>query len=431
MGPNRRLAVPFLVCFFFVPAIAAAQAPGSAPSVGLVSPGGPGTPTLTTECPTFSWAPGNSASGYELAVFELSGDGQPRIVPNLHVALSGRASSWTPPSTSCLNAGQQYGWYMREIKQPGDKPGKWSEPLAFTVTAAASSTGATGGARAAQAGVNAAGGNGNGNVNPNQEILNRLDGIENQLDELLNPIKKETCLEWGAELEGGVDVEGKAHLQGDASAGAKGFGNGVKVAIAARAEVKLAGGLKGNLALKRSRCWTPIINGTVNGAGTASLVASDEVSDAEFIAGLQTLAGKLQLGDDRIRAALDTLPSFSVGAEPWSLLRSDGAIAKLAGILPLPDSVRTKLSDPEQIIANFRAQMNLCGQSNLPPALAGLIGEFCQLASTERFGILLDRVDGAVQQVKGVVNNIETSVNTVKSEVNSLYCRIFCGPGSN
>ena len=109
MGPSGRLAVPFLVCFFFVPSIAAAQAPGGASSVGLVSPGGPGAPTLTTECPTFSWAPGNSASAYELAVFELTSDGQPRAVPNLHVALSGRASSWTPPSTSCLIAGHQYG----------------------------------------------------------------------------------------------------------------------------------------------------------------------------------------------------------------------------------------------------------------------------------------------------------------------------------
>ena len=321
---------------------------------------------------------------------------------------------------------------MREIKQQGDKPGKWSDALAFTVTASTSSTSATGGTRAARAGVNAAGGNGNGNASPNQEILDRLSDIEDQLTELLNPVKKETCIEWGAELEGGVDAEGKAHLEADASAGAKGFGNGIKAAIAAKAEVKLAGGLKGNLGIKRSRCFTPLIFGSTRAAGSAaSLAASDEASDAEFIAGLQTLAGQLQLGEDRIRAALDVLPSFSAGAEPWALLRSDGTLAKLGGILPLPDAIRTKLSDPEQLISQFRAQMNLCGQPNLPPALAGLIGEFCQLASTERFGTLLDRVDGAVQQVKGVVHNIETSVNTVKSEVNSLYCRIFCGPGSN
>ena len=110
--------------------------------------------------------------------------------------------------------------------------------------------------------------------------------------------------------------------------------------------------------------------------------------------------------------------------------------------LPLPESVRTTLSDPAQIIANFRAQMNLCAQPNLPPAVAGLIGEFCQLAAGERFGPLLDRVEGLALGIKGgvdgtrtVVNGINTAVNTInskvtaiQSDVNAVYCRFFCGP---
>jgi hypothetical protein len=448
MGPNRRLAVPLLVSFFFVPALAAAQAPGSAPSVGLVSPGGPGAPTLTTVCPTFSWAPGDFVAEYELAVFELAADGKPNTVPSLHVAVSGRASSWTPPATSCLSPGQRYGWYMREIQQAGSKPGKWSDALAFAVTAAASATGGTnkaGASGAAKAGVNAAG-NGNGPANPNQEILDRLTTIETQLTSLLNPpaVKKETCLEWGVEGEGGVDAEGKAHLEADASAGAKGFGNGIKAAIAAKAEVKLAGALKGSLGIKRSRCWTPLIlGGTPSSAvAAASVSALDEVSDAQFIAGLESLAAQLQLGEDRIGAALNVLPTFAVGAEPWSALRTDGTIARLAENLPLPESIRTTLSDPAQIIANFRAQMNLCAQTNLPPAVAGLIGEFCQLAAGERFGPLLDRVEGLAQGIKGGVDGTRTVVNgingvvttingkvtAIQNEVNAVYCRFFCGP---
>ena len=42
-------------------------------------------------------------------------------------------TTWTPPANQCLAAGQQYGWYMREIRRPNDTPGAWTPALSFTV----------------------------------------------------------------------------------------------------------------------------------------------------------------------------------------------------------------------------------------------------------------------------------------------------------
>lgn len=430
MRPICRIVLSLCTCLLPASALAQTAAP-DAPSVELVSPGGPGQPTLTTACPTFSWAPGRSVAGYELAVFELSEDRQPRSTPVLHVALSGRATTWTPAATSCLLSSHQFGWYMREISRQGDKPGRWTSALSFTVLPVAGDSSPRAGvsptAQPTDPG-NAGGGS----------IVEKLDDIIDKLEQLLNPpaVTKESCFEMGVEAEAGLEGEVKLAGGADGSAGAKAFANGVKAWLKANGELTLASGAKGGLALKRSWCWDPLIQPSASAATLSGLSATSTntpLTDAEFVSKLTTLSQQLQLGDDRFGTAMDSLPGISVGNNPWDSLRASGPVGELAEVLPLPDGVRTALRDPGQILANFRAQLDLCSQSNLPAVIAGVVSEFCQLANTERFSKLLDRVDDTVQDVettvnstRTVVNNINSNVNAIKTKIDELHCRFFC-----
>lgn len=450
MRPIARLVVALCLVLSVGVVVAQAQQP-SAPSVGLVSPGGTDQTMPTSGCTTFSWAPGDTVAGYELAVFELDAAKQPGAAPVLHVPLSGRATSWTPSAAQCLKAGQDFGWYMREIKRQGEKPGKWSPALAFSVPESSKAAGTKQDGTGTQA---APGENGNGGgppptTNPNADIINRLTSIETQLTTLLanpvlnpGPLSKQTCFEFGAELEGGTDLEVKLRGTAELKAGAWAFGNGVMAGVNAYGEWKLGTGIKGGAAIKREVCWEPRFQLPATATGrTASAAAS--LPDDEFTARLTALVDDLQLGDDRVRAAMDFLPRFSPDSGAWSSLGSSSPIAGVADILPLPEALRAPMRDPGQIIANFRAQLNLCGQSDLPPAVAGLVAEFCGLADNERFSDLLDRVDGIVQTVKdtkvvantinGVVTGINSAVATINSTVSGIkttvdsICVVFCG----
>ena len=345
------LVLSTVVVTLALPAMAAAQGAGL-PSVELVSPGGPGTPTLTMPCPTFTWAPGKPVASYELAVFELSDSGQPQPAPLLHVSLNGRASAWMPPATTCLAADRRYGWYMREISRAGEKPGKWSPALSFGVidSAPAIETAAESTDARSQAPDNA---NGSSGRNPNQEILDRHTAIEGQLTTLLNPpaVTRETCFELGAELEIGLDGEAKLRGAADGEAGVWAFGNGIKANLKAAGELKFGAGLKGAGALKRTWCADSLGSfGAAADANTATRLAADApLSDQDLLARLSSIAGQLQLTEDRLTGAMDAIPAFTMGGgSAWGPLSANSSIATLADIMPLPATLRGTLRDPSQ-----------------------------------------------------------------------------------
>jgi hypothetical protein len=93
----------------------------------LVSPLG-----LSAErCPTFSWSEVSGATGYELVVYPLSGEGSVGDQPLVSVRLPGGVGSWTPPVESCVAAGGRYAWTLRALGTAGE--GGWSEPALFEV----------------------------------------------------------------------------------------------------------------------------------------------------------------------------------------------------------------------------------------------------------------------------------------------------------
>lgn len=443
MRAPRRLVASVFFLFCIAPTVAFAQTRLAAPSVQLVSPGGPGSPTLTAACPTFSWAPGNGVAEYELAVFALDASNQPVSSPILHVAVSGRATSWTPAATKCLTPGREFGWYMREISQQGDKPGTWTPALAFSVVDQGKGTQAGKADWDPQPGVPGSGG-GNGPANPNDEIIDRLTRIEATLTTLANKpaVSKETCFEIGAELEVGLDGEVKLRGGADGEAGVWAFGNGIKANLKAAAEVKLGAGLKGNGAIKRAWCWDPLVQLRSAQPAPRALASATAVaiSDDDFIAKLSALSDQLQLGEDRIGGIMDALPLFNTGTDGFSALGSSSPISTVAAVLPLPADVRAKLSNPGQVISDFTAQRNFCQRNDLPDAVAGLIQQFCQQSNNEPFQTLLHRVDGVVDGIKGAtvgplsalgvvkttVNTINGTLNDVRDTVDAIACSFFC-----
>jgi hypothetical protein len=130
------LAPIVLLTLLGISPVAAATAP-EPPVQGSpapVSPGGASRLTpVRTGCPTFSWTSAADADGYEIAVYELSGESSDGIgdTPVLHQVLPAGAGSWTPSADRCLRPAGRYAWSVRPLIEGRETP--WSEPLLLEV----------------------------------------------------------------------------------------------------------------------------------------------------------------------------------------------------------------------------------------------------------------------------------------------------------
>ena len=420
-----------------------------------VSPGAARRAILASSCPTFSWAPGAATSAHEVGGYILDEPAQLSATPVLTAVLPARASSWTPPESDCLRPGTRYMWFLRELGPNG--PGNWSAGLAFTIagksepgTDGPSQNGDAPGAavidahdaadatptpapKSAATTTIAAEGPKDPHLNPNDAILAALVTVNTKLDQLLNPnpVKKEICFELAAELEGGVEYGGKIDAEFEGRVGAEGFGNGVMGKIKAPMGFDFGAALKGTASPKFSICRE--LGASANAGLTptqqrmAASVSSPAASTEDLTSKLLALAEQLQINEARATAAIDALPGFSSGSDPFSAIRNGGPLAKLADVVPLPENLRSTLRDPGQVIAGFKSQIALCTRNDLPAAVAGLVGEFCALANTEKFKTMIEDIASGVGNVKSTLTTIGGKVQDVIDKIAILDCKLFCG----
>ena len=128
------------------PHAASADPPAATPEQAPPTPVSPGATNrlapVGSGCPTFSWTSRPEARGYEIAVYELSGETPDEIAgtPVLRQRLPAGAGSWTPPADRCLEPGGRYAWSVRPLLSPRREPlsgAPWSEPLLLEVLAEA------------------------------------------------------------------------------------------------------------------------------------------------------------------------------------------------------------------------------------------------------------------------------------------------------
>ncbi|HEX5215020.1 MAG TPA: hypothetical protein VFV98_06125 [Vicinamibacterales bacterium] len=415
-----------------------------------MSPGAARRALLASSCPTFSWAPGAATSAHEVGVYILDEAAQLSASPVLTAVLPARASSWTPSASDCLRSGTRYMWFLRELGPNG--PGDWSAGLAFTVAGKSepeddrSQNGdapvahvndstdageATPAPKSAAATPPAAEGPKDPHLNPNDAILAALVTVNTKLDQLLDPVKKEICFELAAELEGGVEYGGKIDAEFEGRVGAEGFGNGVMGKVKAPMGFDFGAALKGTASPKFSICRE--LGASANASLTptqqrmAASVSNPAASTQDLTSKLLALAEQLQINEARASAALDALPGFSSGSDPFSAIRNGGPLAKLADVVPLPEDLRSTLRDPGQVIAGFKSQIALCTRNDLPAAVAGLVGEFCALANTEKFKTMIEDIASGVGNVKSTLTTIGGKVQDVIDKIAILDCKLFCG----
>jgi len=430
MTPVRfTLSSAFLVLVVAAPVLAQAQATRATPQ--LVSPGAERRPALAAPCPGFSWAPIERAQGYELSVHEWL-DGQLSPEPVTRTTVPGRSASWTPASNNCFRIGGTYLWFLRETDALGEPIGAWSSGLAFrvadpadaVVAATASKTTDSDARIAAQPPVQPPE---NSNGNPPDSVQDQLAAINRKLDDLLSPHSFEVCVELGAEGEIHTEFGGDISADFKGEVGAEAFGNGVTGKLSAKPGWGFGAQIKGALVPKVAYCFDLLsLGGSSAGAqtsrfakaaSTAGLSAVDTNTLAERVL---TLATQLNLNGDRLTQAMDLLPNIAGGVDPWSAFRSDGPIRQFVDALPLPAQLAETLKDPGQVIANFRSQLALCSNGNLPPVIADVVGQFCTLANNEPFRALLNRVDIAVGNLTGAIDSILSQLPTGDS------CKFFC-----
>lgn len=111
--------------------LAAGSATAAVDRPETVSPGARRTvETAPALCPTFSWGGVEGAGSYEIVVYEISAGqqalGPPEQKPTLATAVTGSASSWTPPADRCLDPGATYVWFVRGLDREG-AVSEWSE----------------------------------------------------------------------------------------------------------------------------------------------------------------------------------------------------------------------------------------------------------------------------------------------------------------
>ena len=429
-----------------LPLPALGQAMPDARGPALVSPGGAGRATLAAACPSFSWAPGEWAAGYELSVHALGEGGQLSQAPVMRTMLPGRASSWTPSMQECLEPGGTYMWFLREVSPVGEVIGPWSAGLAFAVARPGDGTSSPGAGDSRDGTSSTGDGQAVGAPrdavmaskppdtpgNPPSEVP--PDSVQEKLDEILtilrDPVSREMCFELGAELEAHLEYGGKFDGEFEGRVGAEAFGSGVMGKVKAKPGLDFGAQLKGAAVPKVAFCrsFGPILQNSASPAGArmaAAVSGAQALSDDELTERLMALVENLGLTESRMTAAMNVMPGFSSDADIWSSLRAGGVLPKAAEVLPMPDGLRSKLQDPGQFLSNLRDQMKLCQQSNLPPAIDSIVGEFCGLAAKEPFQDLLNRVDKAVSTVKETVDNIIGQLPT------SDNCKFFCKSSNN
>jgi len=433
MARSGLLPVVVLVLLVSAARPAGAQAPATSGPVP-VSPGAVGRAMLADACPSFSWAPREWAPGHELAVFELV-DGALTSEPKIRTRLPARASAWTPSQDECLDEGATYLWFIREVTPVGEVVSEWSSGNAFTVVESGrqlsvSSQGAATGDDQTSTGRPARDAviNEQPPDKPPDSIQEKLLEINSKLDELLEPVSRQLCFEIGLELEAHKEFEAEVKAEAEGRAGAEGYGNGLMAKVRALpGKLGLKAAIKGAAVPKYAICLSvdPVFGFSGAASGQTQLASAvagpDALTDSDITDRLLALVSKLDLTDARMAAAMEGLPDFQADGDLWDAIREGGILQKAADILPLPDGLRSNFENPGQIIESFRSQLALCQQSNLPPAVADLVGEFCGLVANEPFRKLLNRVDTAVSTVKTTVDNILSQL-PVQGD-----CKLFCG----
>ena len=59
--------------------------------------------------------------------------------------------------------------------------------------------------------------------------------------------------------------------------------------------------------------------------------------------------------------------------------------------------------------------------------IAGLVGEFCALANTEKFRTMIGDIADGVGTVKSTLTTLGAKVQEVIDKVAILDCKLFCG----
>jgi len=104
-----------------------------------VSPGSlTDTVGISDTCPTFSWGRFSGAQGYEVAVFQVTGDegtdyqtALESSQPVIQVQIAAPAFSWTPSRDQCLEPGSRYLWFVRATSREDE--GSWSHARKFEI----------------------------------------------------------------------------------------------------------------------------------------------------------------------------------------------------------------------------------------------------------------------------------------------------------
>ena len=141
---TQRPLLAILVAAALVAAAGASAAVAARPVT--VSPGSPDRLLeVAGACPTFSWVADPAAGAYELRVYRVAEGGDGAAIPAdapaadeggsaeaelaLRLRLPRGATSWTPPTSECLEPGGRYAWVVGS----GGEGGRWSEARMFRV----------------------------------------------------------------------------------------------------------------------------------------------------------------------------------------------------------------------------------------------------------------------------------------------------------
>ncbi|OFV96225.1 MAG: hypothetical protein A3H28_10160 [Acidobacteria bacterium RIFCSPLOWO2_02_FULL_61_28] len=294
------------------------------------------------------------------------------------------------------------------------------------------------------------GSNSNPRAITNEDLNVKLDAILAKLNEPEPYFAANLCTEPAGNFEGLVGTETEVILKAEGKAGADVYGNGFFGAILASPKGKTGRSLKFSWDfLKLGLCWDlaaivrnqrasaslrPLLlaGAAADGGNTAQLNLLDQIGNIDQTALLNkmlTLANGLQVDPTKLQNGLDRIQNLSFDGGPLAILQANADQTALLEALPIPPAVKTVLLNPGSLLEKFKEIKNtgLCNISPRPPALDALIGEFCDLATNERFAKLLDRVDG-------ITGNINSTVTSVRNKVDNIIdrlpvagdCKLFC-----
>lgn len=244
----------------------------------------------------------------------------------------------------------------------------------------------------------------NGDVFPDSNLSDQIASIYNHSNPDPFEVTLQTCVSLGAEANIGFEIKALAKAEGNGSAGALAFGNGVTVLGRLGLQGEASGKLEGALGLSTEACLegVRVVFDRDHTNAEDAFITAYTTAASGLQTGLRETIGVVGLGVDGLASGMTAIEKLSTGSvditDPSALVSNTGPFASLSSALPLGKALDLDI-DLDAILADLT---NPCGISG---TIGDLVKAICDDID-ETLAEAIKDIKKIVKDIKGLANDI-------------------------